>query len=352
MQDALDYLGRLWDDPTGDPGWKWNWPPGQPHYQAMYCIMKGLTFAGIPIILDGVAVERDWYQEFADAIVNSQNGDGSWPGDWWGGPILSAGWALLTLEAVAPPPPVIPVPFDVKPTSCRNPFNVGQKGVLPAAVLGTEDFDVTQIDPASIRIGPEGGEVVPPIRWALEDVATPYDGVPSGEDAYECTEEGPDGFMDLTLKFDAQAVAAALGPVNDGDTMLLSVLGNLMEEFGGIEIRGVDVIAILKKGKAAPAARSDTYSLAAYPTPSNPDVWIPYRLGQSVDVKITIYSTSGRMVRTLNLGYQPAGNYVDQSKAAYWDGRDSFGDKVASGVYYYTLQSGDFTATRKMVIMK
>jgi hypothetical protein len=353
MQDALDYLGRLWDDTTPDPGWKWDWPPGQPHYQAMYCIMKGLTFAGIPVILDGGAVERDWYLEFAEAIVSTQKGDGSWPGDWWGDPILSAGWALLTLEAFAPPPPVIPVAVDIKPTSCRNPFNVGKKGVLPAAILGTEDFDPKEIDPASILIGPEGGEAVPPIRWALEDVATPYDGKPpDGSDAYACTDEGPDGFMDLTLKFDAQEVAAALGPVNDDDIMLLSVVGNLREELGGTAIKGVDVIQILKKGKGAPAAPTIIVAGLPTPQPSNPDVWVPYRLGQGVAVKITIYSISGHLVRSLDLGYRPAGDYSSRGKAAYWDGKNEAGELVSSGIYFYIFQAGDYVATRKLVMIK
>jgi hypothetical protein len=349
MQNAVDYLDNTWDDPNADPGWKWNWPPGQPHYQAMYNVMKGLIFAGI-MDVNG----RDWYMDFADAIVNTQNGDGSWPGDYWGGDeILSTAWALLTLEAVAPPPPVIPVPFDVKPTSCRNPFNVGKKGVLPAAILGTEDFDPKEIDPATILIGLEGGEVVPPIRWDLEDVATPYAGdPPDGSDAYACTEEGPDGFMDLTLKFDAQAVAAALGPVNDGDIILLSVIGNLREELGGTAIKGVDVIQILKKGKAAPAAASVTAAAAAYPMPFNPEVWMPYRLGQGVEVKVTIYGSSGHLVRTLDLGYRSAGDYMSKGKAAYWDGRNEAGELVSSGIYFYTFQAGDFTAIKKIVMIK
>jgi hypothetical protein len=315
----------------------------------MYNVMKGLIFAGI-MDVNG----RGWYMDFADAIVNTQNGDGSWPGDYWGGDeILSTAWALLTLEAVAPPPPVVVVPFDAKPTSCRNPFNVGQMGVLPGAILGTEDFDVTQIDPASILVGPVGGEVVPPIRWDLEDVATPYAGEPpDGSDAYACTEEGPDGFMDLTLKFDAPAVAAALGPVNDGDIILLSVVGNLMEEFSGTAIRGVDVIQILKKGKAAPADVGSTVALAPNPQPSNPEVWMPYRLGQGVEVKITIYSASGHMVRTLDLGYRPAGDYMSKGKAAYWDGKNEAGELVSSGIYFYTFQAGDFTAIKKLVMIK
>ena len=91
---------------------------------------------------------------------------------------------------------------------------------------------------------------------------------------------------------------------------------------------------------------------ANYPNPFNPDTWIPYYLPREADVTIKIYNSAGKLVRTLKLGRQSAGIYLDKDRAAYWDGRDSFGEKVASGIYYYTLQAGEFSATKKMVIMK
>ena len=89
-----------------------------------------------------------------------------------------------------------------------------------------------------------------------------------------------------------------------------------------------------------------------YPNPFNPETWIPYQLAKSGDVKITIYDARGTVVRHLALGHQPAGSYQHRSRAAYWDGRNALGEKVASSVYFYTLSAGDFTATRKMVILK
>jgi hypothetical protein len=89
-----------------------------------------------------------------------------------------------------------------------------------------------------------------------------------------------------------------------------------------------------------------------YPNPFNPDTWLPYQLATDAPVTIRIYNINGRLIRTLNLGLKPAGVYLTKEKAACWDGRDNFGEKVSSGVYYYTLRAGDFTATRKMVIMK
>ena len=95
-----------------------------------------------------------------------------------------------------------------------------------------------------------------------------------------------------------------------------------------------------------------TALLANYPNPFNPETWIPYQLAEPADVTLTIYSVNGKLVRSLGLGHQPIGIYQNRSHAAYWDGRNAVGEPVASGVYFYTLTAGDFTATRKMLIKK
>ena len=95
-----------------------------------------------------------------------------------------------------------------------------------------------------------------------------------------------------------------------------------------------------------------TALLHNYPNPFNPETWIPYHLAEPADVTIRIYATSGVLVQTLALGYQPAGIYQYRSRAAYWDGKNTVGESVASGVYFYTFTAGDFTATRKMLIRK
>ena len=95
-----------------------------------------------------------------------------------------------------------------------------------------------------------------------------------------------------------------------------------------------------------------TVLLANYPNPFNPETWIPYQLAQASDVQIQVYATNGALVRTLDLGHQPAGVYQQRTRAAYWDGKNDVGESVASGVYFYTLTAGDFTATRKMLIRK
>ena len=96
----------------------------------------------------------------------------------------------------------------------------------------------------------------------------------------------------------------------------------------------------------------NTALLYNYPNPFNPETWIPYQLAESAEVTVHIYATSGVLVRTLMLGHQAAGIYQYRSRAAYWDGRNGMGEPVASGIYFYTLTAGDFTATRKMLIRK
>ena len=86
----------------------------------------------------------------------------------------------------------------------------------------------------------------------------------------------------------------------------------------------------------------ETTLLANYPNPFNPETWIPYQLAKPAKVTLHIYSVKGELVRTLALGYQPAGVYHSRSRAAYWDGRNAQGEPVASGIFFYTLTAGDF----------
>ena len=95
-----------------------------------------------------------------------------------------------------------------------------------------------------------------------------------------------------------------------------------------------------------------TVLLANYPNPFNPETWIPYQLANASKVHITIYDTKGAIVRTLELGHQAAGYYTGRNRAAYWDGRNSLGGNVASGLYFYQLQADNISLTRKMVILK
>ena len=139
----------------------------------------------------------------------------------------------------APPPPeYIEVPIDIKPGSCPNPINVTSNGLLPVAILGTEDFDVSTIDLQTIQLAG-----IYPLLNALEDVATPY--WDSLLNCYSCSTMGMDGYMDLTLKFNKQTFISAIGEVNNGDCIVVELTGNLLPEYGGTMFKGYDIIKII-----------------------------------------------------------------------------------------------------------
>ncbi|MCW3979206.1 MAG: hypothetical protein NWF12_05610 [Candidatus Bathyarchaeota archaeon] len=243
VTDAISYQERHWEDDNPDPGWR-NFN-GHPHYQAAYCIMKGFeAYRKETITVDDTDI--DWFDEMSTEIVESQNEDGSWPYDYWGDEILATAWALLTLEKVIEIPKII-IHVDIKPGSWPNPINKGSRGKFAVAICGTDELDVTTIDPASVRIHAEGVEEgVPPLRWAYEDAATPYTGDPGG--GHELT---GDGYTDLVLHFDTQEVVDTLELcVYDDETVPLIVRGNLHEEHGGTAFEGQDYVWLkAPKGK-------------------------------------------------------------------------------------------------------
>ena len=150
---------------------------------------------------------------------------------------------LGRIAVVPEPPPILNVAVDIKPNSCPNPVNAKSSGVLPVAILGTVDYDVTTIDVASIRLAG-----VEPLRSGYEDVAAPV----SDSNDCNCMTEGPDGFLDLTLKFETQRIVEAVGDVNDGDVLTLELAGVLYDE---TPIEGVDCILI--RGRHKPINPAD-----------------------------------------------------------------------------------------------
>ena len=113
-------------------------------------------------------------------------------------------------------------------------------------------------------------------------------------------------------------------------------------------LRGITVLEQLH----AALIPQKTVLLPNYPNPFNPETWIPYRLTEGAFVTLTIYDSSGGVVRTLEVGHRVAAFYESRSKAIHWDGRNEFGEQVGSGVYFYHLSAGDYSATRKMLILK
>ena len=147
---------------------------------------------------------------------------------------------------------VLPVPgavsVDIRPGGCPNPLNVASRGAIPLAILGTADFDVTAIDPDSVRL--EGIAFRNRNTPQIADVSRPFEG--TIVDCFDCTDAGPDGFPDLVLHFDTQAIVAAIeDELTDGDCLVLSLKGELWD---GTEIMGWDVVTILNK-KPARGAR-------------------------------------------------------------------------------------------------
>ena len=117
--------------------------------------------------------------------------------------------------------------------------------------------------------------------------------------------------------------------------------------------KGITVLEqLLAALSVAEMLPKETALLANYPNPFNPETWIPYQLSEPADVRISIHSADGKLIRVLELGQLSAGRYYSKSRAVYWDGRNELGESVASGIYFYTLTTDDFTATGKMLIQK
>ena len=121
------------------------------------------------------------------------------------------------------------------------------------------------------------------------------------------------------------------------------------ESDGSVKYR--NAIALLEAFLVA-TRPEETMLLANYPNPFNPETWIPYHLADASNVRITVYDTRGIVVRRLDLGHQREGYYTSRSRAAYWDGRNHVGERVASGIYFYQLEADDVSRLRKMVILK
>ena len=150
--------------------------------------------------------------------------------------------------------------------------------------------------------------------------------------------------------------------VNNTGSVTFTVLANAARaaDDGQGNIKRKLLVLVTDSGEIgyAPAGRkglsppNETLLLANYPNPFNPETWIPYQLASDSDVQISIYDLNGALVRQLDLGHQRAGYYTNRSRAAYWDGRNELGERVATGIYFYQLQADNLSLLRKMVILK
>ena len=134
-------------------------------------------------------------------------------------------------------------------------------------------------------------------------------------------------------------------PIGLSDYPAFQLLPSLVQQHLHLQFAAAETV----KARAIPGKSAMGQN---YPNPFNPETWIPYELATDTNVNITIYTPNGGVVRTLSLGHQMAGYYTGRDRAAYWDGRNTLGEPVASGVYFYQFETDEFSSLRKMVILK
>ena len=179
----------------------------------------------------------------------------------------------------------------------------------------------------------------------------------SGANSADVNGDGIVNIQDLVLVAGALGTSAAapsllhphsLEMLTSADVKLWLIHAQQLDLTDATTLRGVLFLEQL----LAALIPKETVLLPNYPNPFNPETWIPYRLAEDAFVTLTIYDGSGQVIRTLDVGHQTAAFYETRSKAIYWNGRNEFGEQVVSGVYFYHLSAGDYSATRKMLIVK
>ena len=220
---------------------------------------------------------------------------------------------------------------------------VGNAG-LPLLLTGIQVTDTTPVLALKGSIVDEGtGVNLVGIRVIVKNIST----------SREVTTTAPDGVgYRLTIVDIETGRAAQIGDIFEISAQSPDPLIGVHPLRYTITAEDVKRSRIQLPALVAYEIPAETELLANYPNPFNPETWIPYRLAEDAFVTLTIYDLSGRVVRTLEVGHRIAAVYENRSKAIYWDGRNDFSEQVASGVYFYHLSADDFSATRKMVILK
>jgi hypothetical protein len=240
--------------------------------------------------------------------------------------------------AVSGPSEVI-LTLDIQPGACPNPLSMAKQGILSAAVMGAEGISVRDIDLASLRL-----EGVAPVRHDFRDA-----GSPSETDLCVCSDLVKDGIEDLTLKFPAAELAAALGPVVDREERPLTLTGKFLD---GTAFTAGDCVLVLAggadkekgRGKNAEGALivAEDFGLSPTGQPSDRVQWLAFTLPEATPVRLSVFDVTGRLVATL----------VDEVRAAgdqriRWDAGDR-----PSGVYFYRLATPDRLETARAVLIR
>ena len=189
------------------------------------------------------------------------------------------------------------------------------------------------------------------------DASLVASGLDTGNAKYDVNSDGTVNFLDLLLVFENRDEDAAAAPAIVGMKLNAIQIDRIEEQIDLLIATNDRSPAALRtlvylQQLLATARPEKTQLFANYPNPFNPETWIPYELATDTHVKITIYNTQGVVIRTLQFGHQSAGYYTERDRAAYWDGRNALGEQVASGLYFYQLETDEMSSMRKMVILK
>lgn len=324
----------------------------------------GVTY-GVPVWApDGTKIACYGYAGYQHEIY-TMNPDGTELMNYTNTPDLSEvlwDWQLT---------PMLFVNLDIKPGSCPNPLNVKspgedwlwvgdedeeqdadatstvmskpkqnrhKKAVLPAAILGSTDVDVMEIDLNTVMLNG-----VPVLRWAYEDVATPMS---DDSEECECNSDGPDGYTDLTLKFLRDEIIASLGEVYDGQVISLTFSGQLID---GTPFEGSDCILIIANEANMVDGNIDgpVVDVNNYPNPFNPTTTLSFALETASHVRLDVFNITGQLVTTLVNKYYETGRH-----SVMWDAKDNDGRQVSSGIYFYRVEADGFSQSKKMVLLK
>lgn len=217
--------------------------------------------------------------------------------------------------------------LDIKPGSCPNSVNARKQGVIPAALLGSEKRQVAAVDPSSLRL-----EGVAPLRWSYEDVSAPFE----AEAPCECSAAGPDGLEDMTLKFSAPELLEAIGSVSDGEERLLTLTGTLVN---GDPLEATDCIVIRVVGHHEAPGRPVILARTQAPGPLQR---VTYALPAAGEVRLSVFSVTGRKVADVVHAVQEAGEHTAEWNAGW----------IPTGLYFYHLKAGGSVASAKLKLLQ
>ena len=302
-----------------------------------------------------------------------------------GGRIQRAGFDGTGIQQLKAFQGGVPIGFTVDSSENKIYWTRSTGKIQRANLMGKFVKDIVSglMNPGSIALGTEVMETPAPVVEETTQTTRKTQTTSKADNSkYDVNDDGAVDNIDVTLvavslgtsnaKYDvngdgtvdvsdlraviANTDDAAAAPTIDVDFTALNVdmlqaQIDMLLASGDTSLAGQRTLAYLQHLLAS--ARPDTTVLLAnYPNPFNPETWIPYHLATGTDVQVSIYNAQGILVRVLTLGHQTAGYYTSRSRAAYWDGRNALGESVASGIYFFQLQTDEMSLMRKMVILK